>query len=945
FSEPLSAYGTGIKYSGNYSYLRPVDSYYPGSLKYPYNNPNANTPIGIHLNAETGDFIFTPTQCNEHTVVVIEVTEWRKNVSTGKMVKVGISRRDIELKQKQCPGNYPPVILSETFQYRACEGEFICISIESEDKVNVPPPPLPTPKGDSVFLSWNRGIAQGKFVVTKDTFESANFCWTPDSGSSRVRPYTFIVYADDDRCGGVLRSQRTFQIIVNPPSPNYTLSVDSVTCGAFALSNSLSKVALSKLHFSLIIRPILGTIAPAYFTSTGSAVSWSPEDWIRMTRSGSYELTYELECGKTVVDTLVVGEFPQMPLLSDMEICFDAGDLDLTKLDTFGNPGVWSCPSQPNLIDSKYLFKTDSIVGGATSITKQVYYTKGSLGSCGVEDSFEIRINPLPRVELRDGYFCQDNNTINVKQDKIIVRPGGAALSLGRQNWSCIDCGIYKESDIIEDISGGGPGAPQNFVLHIGSNAIPLGSKSKDSILIEMEFRNALGCFNRDTATIVVHKEIQKLNSFSTELCWNEGVVNLNKLVYRDPVVGTWSAYSTPGYSVPGPFNFALEDSLLHISLTGSPSQSVDSVYKVKFEGKTNYCSFKLDTAIRIKGVTIPEIDRVSLFYIRKSLEPYAFCELDDPALFKAVPAGGTWTADEKVFVQQSFLVSWVTKFDKPFYARYDYTNANGCVGRDSVPLVVHEQHTLSIPNDTAITWYADEMLLDVTAIFTNSIGVIWSPLTSGGKIDQPNAPNTTYRFGGSKDTIFRNLLHVRTKSNIKNVCPFVETTMILVVHPTPCMDVNMEYDLSTKTLKLSPSKSNMATYKWEVDGTTDTSMNPTINMSNASDSLIWVKLTATNQIGDKCVSYNKINVNTGAVTDLNQLAKLYPNPVKEGFTIETKTELLGAEIRIYSSNGSLVSSSKLSTTYVDCEKLVSGVYTIRIQTTEGQFIGRFVKE
>ncbi|MFT5513785.1 MAG: hypothetical protein ACI8SE_002195, partial [Bacteroidia bacterium] len=52
FSEPLSAYGTGIKYSGNYSYLRPVDSYYPGSLKYPYNNPNANPPIGIHLNAE-----------------------------------------------------------------------------------------------------------------------------------------------------------------------------------------------------------------------------------------------------------------------------------------------------------------------------------------------------------------------------------------------------------------------------------------------------------------------------------------------------------------------------------------------------------------------------------------------------------------------------------------------------------------------------------------------------------------------------------------------------------------------------------------------------------------------------------------------------------------------------------------------------------------------------
>ena len=53
-------------YSGSRSPDNPISTYYPGSLKFPYCNPNANPPIGICLDEFTGDIIFTPTKCGEN---------------------------------------------------------------------------------------------------------------------------------------------------------------------------------------------------------------------------------------------------------------------------------------------------------------------------------------------------------------------------------------------------------------------------------------------------------------------------------------------------------------------------------------------------------------------------------------------------------------------------------------------------------------------------------------------------------------------------------------------------------------------------------------------------------------------------------------------------------------------------------------------------------------
>ena len=52
--------------------------------------PQAKPPIGFFLDPETGDMIFTPTDCSEVGVVAIQVNEWRKDTS-GVYKLVGIT--------------------------------------------------------------------------------------------------------------------------------------------------------------------------------------------------------------------------------------------------------------------------------------------------------------------------------------------------------------------------------------------------------------------------------------------------------------------------------------------------------------------------------------------------------------------------------------------------------------------------------------------------------------------------------------------------------------------------------------------------------------------------------------------------------------------------------------------------------------------------------------
>ncbi len=124
WANPLRGYNQTTQYSGSFSYQNPFTAYYPGTLKFPFNNPAANPPIGVYLDPLTGDIVVTPTDCQQVTVAVIKVTEWRKNAS-GVYEIIGITRRDLQFLVKSCPGNKPPEVKGP-YTYSVCEGNQLC---------------------------------------------------------------------------------------------------------------------------------------------------------------------------------------------------------------------------------------------------------------------------------------------------------------------------------------------------------------------------------------------------------------------------------------------------------------------------------------------------------------------------------------------------------------------------------------------------------------------------------------------------------------------------------------------------------------------------------------------------------------------------------------------------------------------------------------------------
>ncbi|HYG16427.1 MAG TPA: hypothetical protein VEC12_11790, partial [Bacteroidia bacterium] len=159
FIEPLQAQGSTIGYSGSWSATSPITF-----LGFP--NTALNHPAGFRLDSATGDISFRPTVQNQVTVLVLEVTEWRK--INGIMTKIGVTRRDMQIIVVNCPNNKVPKIAGKNEV--ACAGQQVCIDITTDDADN----------NDTVKISWNRGIPRATFTHTNGAkrLATGSVCWT-----------------------------------------------------------------------------------------------------------------------------------------------------------------------------------------------------------------------------------------------------------------------------------------------------------------------------------------------------------------------------------------------------------------------------------------------------------------------------------------------------------------------------------------------------------------------------------------------------------------------------------------------------------------------------------------------------------------------------------------------------------------------------------------------
>ncbi|MFT5157793.1 MAG: hypothetical protein ACI83I_002355, partial [Bacteroidia bacterium] len=518
---------------------------------------------------------------------------------------------------------------------------------------------------------------------------------------------------------------------------------------------------------------------------------------IRATTNFQLELYVTIDtttCYDADTVKVTVNPLPKFKMPPAKEICCDAGVLNLRlDEDASARGGTWYCAKDPTYVSSGSVFETALACGTNTTTHKVTYrYVDPSTG-CVNKDSFDIKINPLPDVTLRNGYFCQDKGTVNLKNDKIIISPGNP--SIGRQEWNCLDCKTYDWKKILKDNGSGAPGAPQDFYLDIGETAVPLGAKDSDTIVIEFVYRSQFGCYNRDTATIAITKVPKITFRAFPELCWDEGKVDLKTLSQVTPYDGIWKAIVAPGFQSPVGLNAALKGDTLYgdtLNTLATPEPSYAGGpfrYKMRFYHDRSGCPTFKDTNLIINPLPKPQIFETPL-QTTTGFEPYLFCEnnVDIPMSSSNLP-GGAWSSPHSGVMAANVFKPSVAPTDNPFYVSYKYVDAKGCRGSDSVQVQIEALPKISILNEDTSICRTANMMIPVTATYSNTSGITWVPFK--GSVSDNKAKTTNYSFTSPADTVGRVSLYVQTEPG--NACPFVDDIYFVTIHPIPNVTLTVD--------------------------------------------------------------------------------------------------------------------------------------------------------
>lgn len=588
-----------------------------------------------------------------------------------------------------------------------------------------------------------------------------------------------------------------------------------------------------------------------------------------------------------------VNALPVLDLPPDQSICCDEGTLTLS-----GKPagGKWYDRKNPTFVDNFKDFVTDRACNKDSIKSYFVTYVyTDPTTTCTNEDSIEIQVNPLPVIELLDGYFCQDKELVNLQNDIVYV-----PKALGNiQQWNCINCGTYNWNDILVNL--GDKNFP-DYALQVGKGKINLGNKTKDSITIEVIYGNQQGCFARDTSVVTITKvpeiSIKKLD----EYCYDHGVIDLISETGVTPKNGKWITYDT---IIPGvkKLNGALSNDSLNTLLTDSKGGK----YYLRYFHDASGCPTYRDTIITIHPLPEPIITR-SPFETNKNSEPYPFCEDNDPVVLDATPKGpgGTYSSDYSGAVSGGRFIPSGSPTQGPFWVRYIYKDEHGCIGSDSVQVEVFAPPSINIlNNDTAFCLHAN-MELDIAFEVENSdesnSGWIFpgdrlnSILTTGytRKVGLPSVNDSTSVFTG-----------VAYANDPNEVCDEAQANLTITVHPVPEVNITPDdpdgcqpHDVNFTTTFNNRIDSTTATYAWDFgDGGTSTLKNPfhsfnTINVNK-------VQLTVTSAFG----------CDSTFPTDI----LVYPNPIA-AFTPDPNNSTTAALPRFRFDNNSTVDPALGST-------------------------------
>jgi hypothetical protein len=321
--------------------------------------------------------------------------------------------------------------------------------------------------------------------------------------------------------------------------------------------------------------------------------------------------------------------------------------------------------------------------------------------------------------------------------------------------------------------------------------------------------------------------------------------------------------------------------------------------------------------------------------------EPYKLCESDTGIFLGSNVNDGTWWAKEPGVVTGNRYYPNKAKPNN-YYFLY-YTNTfKGCNSSDSVLVMTHPMHILNAPNDTSVTAFQDPTVINLKASQKNGGGINWLSLV-GGTLDLNTGNKVSLTMPGGNDTVRRFIVLLFTDETTNNVCPFVDDNVQIFLHPTPCTDIVLKYDITGKILRAEPSNPNLEKFSWTFGSKSSVEKNPVFDVSDYPGNVALIELHAENGLGDTCTSRKWINLNNGSIEDLDKPLFAYPNPVEGGFFVDLPKGSVWSLV-IVDMQGRKVLEQKMETNYVDCSSLLPGQYTYKVRLNNRLHEGRFVK-
>ena len=298
---------TSVPYSTPFSSRYPVTPYCvpPTTIKC---SPQTSSkpPRGFHFDTSTGDIIFTPTKCDEVAVLVIEITEWRRD-TTNKWQIVGRTRRDMQIIVKDDCGYNKAPTLAGPYSYKVCEGETIKFKVESDDETFTPNQTVP----DTTSISWNNGIPGAKFTVASKTNwpekrkAYADFEWTPGIGMASDVAYSFTAKVSDNHCPKPSISIRGYKVKVNPRAFSKR-SYTQLKCGRFVMTATVASTFKGSPTFRWSVRDSLGKGEIFY--------SAKKTDTMTFYKGGKYIIVHTVNnsdnCPTIYRDTVIISDPP-----------------------------------------------------------------------------------------------------------------------------------------------------------------------------------------------------------------------------------------------------------------------------------------------------------------------------------------------------------------------------------------------------------------------------------------------------------------------------------------------------------------------------------------------------------------------------------------------------------------------------------------------------------